>query len=256
MASQARSNAASGKSALSSGRATVTRMLNKSVRVQELLVLVVGLICYITVSHMFITIQQNSSTILSGPVFPALFVPLLVGILFGPWTGFFVGSLGYLASYYLNFYITGIATCGIFHASSAALHYCNYAHVISGKNLSSFLGYTLNYYHTITIPPFGWAIGIGLIGLIAGFVRQPIQGFLSGLGLLLIAGGIGAIALLSGALIAAFAQDILLQASHQMTATPVSATFDPLIAQLVLGFVLAPIAVLLYNIGRSISKQK
>lgn len=210
--------------------------------------LVLGIALYVSLSHMILNLSFDSSNPFSGAIFPALFIPLCFGILFGPWYGFLVGGLGYLSSYVLDAYLHGPFVYGDVSIGLLQIHYTNYFHGFPGLGGPGLLPYILNYY--MYHLPFNWVLGTALIGLIAGCARRELLGGYTTIRATVLACVLGIAALIIGTDFSIYTQVAIWNANHDDTVwyfSPAYVFLEP--PQLIIAAMLSPLLLIVWNVA-------
>jgi energy-coupling factor transport system substrate-specific component len=190
---------------------------------REVIAALAGIILYGLLSHIGLVILVSSDSL--DVFLPGLVIPLLFGVIYGPWVGLIVGGFGFLLGDYIaNFWLTnlfwdnGYIFFGNFFGSSLA----NFRDLIGWNGIP---GYLAN----------------ALIGMVAGLAATSPRRRFNTLYALALAGILSTIAIVIATAIVDFSAILVYQTSYYRLNEATIAFFDTALPNLLVALVLLPL---------------
>ena len=195
------------------------------VGLRQLIAAILGVLLYGLVSHVNLIILAQAGTL--DVFLPALLIPLLFGVIYGPWVGLVVGGFGFLLGDYLA---------------------NTWLHDLSWDNGYLFYGSALINFRDL----IGWNgvpgyLSNAMIGVIAGLTRTGIRRY-NNLQALATVGVVCAAAIAAGIAIVVYSTVWLYHSPYYTLGEATTAFFDTLLPNLLFALVILPLLLFLYDV--------
>jgi len=198
---------------------------------RQLIAAILGVLLYGALSHANLILIIPGGT--PDVFLPALLIPLLLGVIYGPWVGLVVGGFGFLlGDYAANFFL---------HDLSGNSGYLYYALTLVNRDVIGWDG----------IPGY---LASALIGLVAGLTRMYTRRY-NTFNALAIVGIMCAVAIIIATAIVAYSAVWIYNTPYYTLAEATAAFFDTTMPNMLFALLVLPFLLRVYDLVASRSKN-